>query len=365
MISFRNLRKDYVFIIALLLFIILSILFPSLISKYPYFVDWGTLLTLSALFLITTAIMDSHYLEIISIKIIKKIESERNLALIFVFLAFALSMFITNDVTLLIIVPLTLALQSYVKQDIKKMIIFEALAVNAGSALTPIGNPQNLYLWNLWGIGFGSFILRVYPVSIILLVILIIMVFLIFPSKHLEKIKIGGVKRVDKNLVAISIFLLGAMIVFMDMNLEFYAIPIIFGIYLAYRRRVYLHVDWILILIFLLFFIDFNAIGNIPMIREYFLNQSLSGVKLFTYSAIFSQFMSNVPAAIFLSNFTNDIKSLVYGVSVGGNGIIIASLANLIALRFVKDRKWSIEFHKYSVTYFLITFAIVFFLLYI
>ncbi len=361
----KKMSRDYVLIVSLVILIIISIFAPYLVSQYPYFVDWKTLLTLAALFLITTAMMDSQYLKITALKLIEKIENERKLALALTSFSFVLSMFITNDVTLLLLVPLTLSLQSYVKQDIKKMIIFEALAVNAGSALTPIGNPQNLYLWNLWGVDFGAFILYLLPVVLVLLIILLFLVFLIFPSKHLQKFEIKNVENGDKKLAWLSLILLIFMIIFMDLNLEFYAIPIIFIVYILYRRDVYLHVDWLLLLIFFLFFIDFNAIGNLPAVRNFFLNQNISGPKAFAYGALISQFISNVPAAILLSNFTNDIQSLVYGVSVGGNGIIIASLANLIALRFVKDKKWTIEFHKYSIAYFIITFIIILFLLYV
>jgi Na+/H+ antiporter NhaD/arsenite permease-like protein len=80
---------------------------------------------------------------------------------------------------------------------------------------------------------------------------------------------------------------------------------------------------------------------------------------VFVYSAVFSQFMSNVPAAILVSQFTSNYPLLLYGVSVGGNGTLIASLANLIALRFLRGRKAILEFHKYSIPYFVISFTVV------
>jgi len=361
--NLRSLREDYVLLASLILLLIITLASPNLIVSYPSFINWETLLTLAALFLITTAIKDSQYLDILASRIIKRTKKERNLALILILLAFILSMVITNDVTLLVLVPLTLSLQKYIARDIKKMIIFEAIAVNAGSALTPIGNPQNLYLWQVWNVGFYEFVYLLLPLALLMLALLLLLAFLSFPAKQMEKVEISESWEEKKVLAVISIVLLLLLIGLMDLHMELYIIPIVFLIYLVLNRRVYLHVDWTLLLIFLLFFLDFNAMAQLPIIKDFLTSQNIHGVSAFAYGAIFSQFMSNVPAAIFLSNFTTDFKALVYGVSVGGNGTIIASLANLIALRMVKDKKLFIEFHKYSLLYFAISFIIVFLLL--
>ncbi len=355
----ENLRDNYVLLASLILLLIITILAPYLVPQYPYFINWNTILTLAALFLITTAMRDSQYLDITASKAIKRIRKERNLAIMLIFLAFFLSMVITNDVALLILVPLTLSLQKYIAKDIKMMIIFEVLAVNAGSALTPIGNPQNLYLWQIWGIGFYQFMYILFPLTIGMLLILLLFAMFAFPSKCMEKIEIENPKNGNKNLALLSIALLVILIIFMDLRIELYIIPVIFIVYALYGRKTYLHVDWLLLLTFVLFFIDFNALGNLPLITDFLSYQNINGSTAFAYGAIFSQFISNVPAAILLGNFTQDMKMLVYGVSVGGNGTIIASLANLIALRFVRDKKWTWEFHKYSLAYFAVTFLLV------
>ena len=355
----RRLREDYVLLASLILLLIITIFAPNLIPKYPSFINWSTILTLAALFLITTAVKDSAYMDIVAARVVEKVKMERAMAVILTTLAFFLSMIITNDVALLVLVPFTLSLQKYIAKDIKKMIIFEAIAVNAGSSLTPIGNPQNLYLWHMWDIGFYEFVVYLLPLSIILLIILLIFVFVSFPKKSMEKMEIALITEKDKPLLIISLILLVMLITFMDLGVELYLIPIVFLAYLIYGRRVFMHVDWSLLLIFLLFFIDFNALGHIPAIENFLNSQNIDGTSAFLYGALFSQFMSNVPAAVLLGNFTTDFKALVYGVSVGGNGTIIASLANLIALRFVKDRKWLVEFHKYSILYFVLTFLIV------
>ncbi|AGB05154.1 Na+/H+ antiporter NhaD-like permease [Aciduliprofundum sp. MAR08-339] len=357
--EFKSLKKDYTLIASLLLLLIITLIAPNLISQYPYFINWNTWLTLAALFLITTTMRDSGYLDIVASKMIGKVKKERNLAVILIIISFFLSMIVTNDVTLLVLVPLTLSLQKYIAKDIRKMIIFEALAVNAGSALTPIGNPQNLYLWQIWGVGFLEFIYYLLPLSTLMLVVLLIFAFFSFPTKCMKKLNVQELWEKDRSLGIISISLLILLVVFMDLRLEMYLIPLVFLVYLIYGKKSYMHVDWALLIIFLLFFIDFNALGHISIINNFLSAQKMSGVNAFLYGALFSQFMSNVPSAILLGNFTTDFKELIYGVNIGGNGTIIASLANLIALRFVKDRRWMLQFHKYSLPYFIITLLIV------
>ena len=357
--SFQNLKRDYILLSSLLLLAIITLVYPSLISHYSEFIDWKTIAILASLFLITTAMKDSGYLDYVAARVIKRIRGERNLAFALVILAFLLSMIVTNDVTLLVLVPFTLSLQKYLARDIKKIIIFETIGVNVGSALTPIGNPQNIYIWSLWKVSFFQFIFVLLPLVGILLLILLIFLYIIFPKRCLDKIDVK--ERVEKNTVmaTISLIFLFLLIVVMHLDIFWYFLPVIFISYIIYGRKTYLHVDWALILIFILFFLDFNALGHIPSVENFLSSRDLSGLSAFTYGALFSQFMSNVPATILLSNFTTDFKALVYGVSVGGNGIIIASLANLIALRFVRDRKWIWEFHKYSIAYFLLSFGVV------
>ncbi len=357
--ALQRLKENNIILASIILLLIITLLAPNLVPSYPYFIDWKTILALATLFLITTAIRDSGYLDFLAMKIIGKVKGERELAIIFTLLAFLLSMVITNDVTLLVLVPLTLSLQKHVAKDIKKIIIFEAMAVNAGSALTPIGNPQNLYLWHLWDIGFLNFVAYLLPISLLMLLLLLIFLFFTFPKKCMGKMEASGNLEKDMIMVVISILLLIIFVISIDMGFELYIIPLVFIIYLIYGRQVYRHVDWPLLLLFILLFLDFNALGHIPFIEEFLSSRNLSGVSTFIYASLFSQFMSNVPAAVLLGNFTKDMKSLVYGVSVGGNGTIIASLANLIALRYVKDKKWVLDFHKYSIAYFLASFAIV------
>ncbi len=364
---FAYMLREKALVLSVVLLFILSVSVPQMIPLYPSFVDWHTLEIFAVLFLITGGLKDSGYLNLCASKMISRIESERSLALILIFLSFGLSMVITNDVTLLVIVPLTLHLQKYIYdlQNIRKMIIFEILAVNTGSALTPIGNPQNIYLWSLWGVGFIGFMVNLLPMVSIMLFILIFFAILIFPKKNMSKIEMTEHSQCDVILGAFSVLSLGALIMSMDLDINiFYVLIVCFIFYSLYRPKVIKDVDWGILLLLLLLFIDFNGISQIPVIRGFLQSQNYNPSNAFLLAALLSQFMSNVPAVVLLSNFTTDYKALVYGANVGGNGFILASLANLIAIRLVGDKKMLLDFHKYSFLYFMLTTVLIFFLLF-
>lgn len=123
----------------------------------PAAIDWRTIITLSGLMMLTKGVELSGYFDVLGRKMVRRFATERKLALFMVFSAALLSTFLTNDVALFIVVPLTLTLRKLCEIPVTRLIIFEALAVNAGSLLTPIGNPQNILLWGRSGLSFTAF----------------------------------------------------------------------------------------------------------------------------------------------------------------------------------------------------------------
>ena len=189
----RFLRKTILFLknnIFLVSLIVISIGLATYLSqpfgKFSSFVDWDTIITLSSLLLITMGIKESGGFFLLAYQISGHIKNERLLALFLVFISAILSMFLTNDIALFIIVPLTLSLQDISDNDYSKMVVFEAIAVNVGSSLTPIGNPQNIFLWNKWGISFFDFIKELAPLILLLSVLLFIFTYFSFPSKQIK-----------------------------------------------------------------------------------------------------------------------------------------------------------------------------------
>src|ERR1035437_2103568 len=180
------LKQEAVLFVLLILFIFLTAFMPGYMSQYPDFVGWKTIITLLALIITVTGIKESGYLEKIAGQMLVNIHDERSLALVLVFPSIVLSAFLTNDIALFIVVPLTLCIHSILNKDPVKIVIFEALAVNAGSSLTPIGNPQNIFLWNKWGISFASFIIKMLPLVLLMVVVLSVFIIIVFKKNRLK-----------------------------------------------------------------------------------------------------------------------------------------------------------------------------------
>ncbi len=333
------------------------------VGKFPSYIEWNTIYTLAGLLVITMGIKESGFFHVMAYHLSGKIRRERYLALFLVFLAAFLSSFLTNDIALFIIVPLTLGFQDVLQKDYSRIIIFEALAVNAGSALTPIGNPQNIFLWHRWDISFLSFVKEMAPLVLILMVWLFLFVIIVFRS---VKIKAnhryaGGA---DKKLFYLSLLLLASFIFFIEIDYGAWFLPAIFILYLFYSPKVLTGADWTLLFLFVFIFIDIDLFCQIPAIARFFSQPALQDPgRLFLTGTLGSQLLSNVPATVLLSHYTTNFKVLAYAVNTGGNGLMIASFANLIALRFISNRKKYCRFHFYSLVFFLITLMSVWFLL--
>ena len=361
-------REETVLLLLLALFIILTAVIPGHIHEYHEFIDWKTIITLLCLIITATGIKESGYLEKAAKRILGCIHNERTLAFFMVYLSAALSTFLTNDITLFIVVPLTLGMQRILKNDLMKVVIFEAIAVNAGSTLTPIGNPQNIFLWHNWGNTFASYMFNMLLPSAVMASVLAVFIMIFFRSSRLvfnTENEIFCVKNpgidTKKNLGFISFGLMAVFIVALQFRWYFYMLPVIIFFFLVYERKVLARVDWLLILAFAFMFIDFALIARAkPVLDVLRLIDMSNAVNVYLSSALISQFISNVPGAIFMSRFSNNWETIAYGVNIAGNGTIIGSLANIIAIRLLKPKGPDIwlTFHFYSIPFFIITGAV-------
>ncbi len=363
---------EFLLCLFVILLVILSCFEPDKIRQYPFFVDWNTIAALTGLLIITTGFKQSGYFDLFAKRMLSRLKTERKIAFFLILFSAILSCFVTNDIALFIVVPLTLSLRKLTGNDVSKIVIFEAIAVNAGSALTPIGNPQNLYLWHRWNISFFSFIAFLFPAVICLLLILFFFVFVAFPNTKITNVFVNSSNKskddkkdiakaddninVRKTLFSVSFVALIVYVISLELDFANLLLPVICIFYLFFYRRILLNVDWLLLFMFIIMFIDFHLIANIP-----FVNMAIEQINMqssrdvFLFSGAISQLISNVPASIFVSKFSDNWLAIAYGVNVGGNGIVIASLANVIALRMLKNKKAWLTFHKYSIPYFLIT----------
>ena len=264
-----------------------------------------------------------------------------------------ISMFVTNDIALLMMVPLTLVMDIKHKDII---VIFEAIAANAGSALLPSGNPQNMFIYWFYNLKLSDFVGHIYYFSLISMLILFLFLLFIKPSSSSE-IKTKSVEGHYAAYMALLVVMLGVVLKL---------IPIYFGafvlLYVVIFDRKSLKVDYFLLGIFFMFF---GFTDNLQHLIHIFVHTK-EGV--FISSAIISQFISNVPAALLISDFTDKWQSLLWGVSVGGYGNLIGSLANLIAYRIyvtkVKDSNtFLFKFIAVGYVFFFFMFAVYLFIL--
>jgi len=338
----------------LLVIAALGLLLTSLyLRRWPAYSrsDLEVLYILWMLFIITTGLQRHGVLD----RFAARIERGRWLAAKLVVVTFLFSMLVTNDVALLTIVPLTMLLHVEGKAW---LVILEALAANAGSALSPFGNPQNLFIYWHYGIPFPDFVREIAPFSIVFLVFLSLGA-LAFREKG-QPTPAGELRPLSPS----AYFYLGALALFTLVILR--VLPLYAGLaivaYVLFLDRGSLRVDYALLATFACFF------GFTDNLRTLLTGVLAHPHHTFLLAALLSQLISNVPAALLLADFAEHWRSLLWGVSVGGFGNLIASLANLIAYRlYVRQerqgaRGFLIRFHIVGYLAFLVG-AILYFLI--
>lgn len=347
--------KEPVLSILLAALIALQCLRPRAWSALPGLIDWTTVLTLAGLLMLTKAIELSGFLMWLAHRVVHRVRSERALACLLVGLAAALSMLVTNDVALFVVVPLVLSLRKLTPLPVKRLAIFAALAVNAGSILTPLGNPQNLFLWQASGVSFSRFVWALAPLTAVLMAMLYGLTAVAFRSKRLDFSRDAPTQPVDRAYAGVAAVLFVAFVLLADSHHAGIGLAGVALGLLIWRPDAVLKIDWPLLLIFALMFIVLRSVAALPWIREAIGHIGL-GTPLRAYAAgmVLSQGISNVPAAIMLAEFTKEWRALAFGVSVGGFGVAIGSLANLIAVRLAKERGVWFAFHLVSIPFWII-----------
>ncbi|EPY5885608.1 anion transporter [Escherichia coli] len=322
----RTLQGDRFFQLLILVGIGLSFFVPFAPKSWPAAIDWHTIITLSGLMLLTKGVELSGYFDVLGRKMVRRFATERRLAMFMVLAAALLSTFLTNDVALFIVVPLTITLKRLCEIPVNRLIIFEALAVNAGSLLTPIGNPQNILIWGRSGLSFAGFIAQMAPLAGAMMLTLLLLCWCCFPGKALQYHT--GVQTAEwKPRLVWSC--LGLYIVFLTA--------------LEFKQEL-----WGLVIVAM--FIDVHLLTQLPALQGVLGNVShLSEPGLWLTAIGLSQVISNVPSTILLLNYVPPSLLLVWAVNVGGFGLLPGSLANLIALRMANDRRIWWRFHLYSI----------------
>ncbi|TAL56017.1 MAG: citrate transporter [Pandoraea sp.] len=350
------LRRDPVLTVLLLALVVLQTGWPRPWASLPGLVDWQTILTLTGLLWLTKAVELSGFLDWLAQRLVSRLRNERMLALLMVGFAAGLATVLTNDVALFVVVPLALSLARIAPLRVERLIVFLALAVNAGSTLTPLGNPQNLFLWQASGTSFALFVAWMAPLAAGLMLLLLALTAVAFDARPLHLSERGARHGVAWRHFALLAALFAAFIVLTDHHQVVWACALAAAGCLALQRRALRAIDWLLLLIFVLMFVVLRLLAGLPEVHAQLARIDLSVVShVYWSAALVSQVISNVPAAILLAEYSHQWRALAYGVSVGGFGFAVGSLANLIALRMAGTTRIWWKFHMVSIPFFIAT----------
>ncbi|MBN2853241.1 MAG: citrate transporter [Clostridia bacterium] len=351
---------DKVLIIAFTMALLSSFLIPFSLSHIR-FIDVKVIILLFSLMAVVAGLWDTGIFTHISYYLINKAGSVRLLSLILIMICFFISMFVTNDVSLIMIVPLTITIfQVLNKKTLIYVIVLETAAANLGSMATPFGNPQNLYLYSFYQMSYMSFFRVVLP-YVVLSLLIMVMLTLFIKDDAINVVFKGELKEIEKkNVILFSLlFMMCVLTVFGVINYYICLLSVLI-IILIFNRSVLKKVDYGLLLTFMCFFIFVGNLNEISFIRT-LLTQLINKNVLFS-SIITSQVISNVPGAVMLSKFTGNSDLLLIGVNIGGLGTLIASLASLISFKFyIKTANSDIK--KYIIVFSLVNFSILILLL--
>lgn len=355
-------QKETVCCIAFLLAVIsMCFVIPS--KNYISYIDFRVLALLFCLMAVVRGFSSIGVFTRLGTMLLTHVHSLRMLSALFIFLCFFFSMLITNDVALITFVPFTILVLSMAEQKkfLIPVIVLETIAANLGSMLTPLGNPQNLYLYTISGLSIGAFVRIMLPYSFVSAILLLI--FILFLPKDTVSTATAANTANSTNTVTASntsnviceavkarknprilfafyliLFLLCLLTVLHILPYQILFFLVLTG-FLLLDYRVLKDVDYFLLLTFLCFFIFIGNMKQISLVHELISKLLVHHEVLMGIGA--SQIISNVPAAILLSGFTDDYSALLIGVNLGGLGTLIASLASLISFKFYTNSEGS------------------------
>lgn len=345
---FQFIKKEAVLCIALVLAVVSAFIIPP-DKEYAGYIDFRTLAILFCLMSVMAGLQKLGVFRWIAQGLLGRVKSPRSLVLILMLLCFCSSMLITNDVALITFVPFTFAVLGMMDEKQRQRLVLpvvamQTIAANLGSMLTPIGNPQNLYLYGRAGISIGRFLILMLPYAVFSLILLV--------GWSLVQ---GGTGRRDQDftvgefsgqetdfqrsravMCSLSVYL---ALFFLCILVVAHILPwqavlgIVLATVLVMDRKILAKVDYSLLLTFAGFFVFIGNVGRIPVFRN-FLQEIVVGREVYTAIAA-SQAISNVPAALLLAGFTENYEQLIVGVNLGGLGTLIASMASLISYKYV------------------------------
>ncbi|MCM1082890.1 MAG: SLC13 family permease [Clostridium sp.] len=325
-------KKETILCVSLLL-AATSAFFVRPDNEYINYVDWHTLMLLFSLMAVMAGLQRLGVFRKIGVTLLSHTKNTRQLALILVFLPFFFSMLITNDVALITFVPFALIVLTLANMEslLVPIVILQTIAANLGSMLTPMGNPQNLYLFSQSQMSLADFITLMLPYTTIAALCLFIINFL-FKKKRIAVPDMKSDAAIPRALFFMYLILFSLCLLcvldIIDVRL-LAAIIIIFLI--VFDRKIFASIDYSLLGTFIGFFIFIGNMGRLPQFHN-FIERLIIGNEA-PVAILSSQLISNVPSALLLSGFTDNWSALIIGTNLGGLGTLIASMASLISYK--------------------------------
>ena len=302
-------------------------------AAYLNYIDWRVLTLLFCLMAVVAGLQECGVFAVLAQRLLAGERRMRFVTLALVLLPFFVSMLVTNDVALITFVPFAVLVLGLIgrMERLIYIVVLQTIAANLGSMATPVGNPQNLYIYANYELSAGQFFSAMAPLTIISLVGLVIASLCVKP----EGIRVTFAEKAEIRspghlLLMTLLFVLCLLSVFRV--LPYLALlPVVLAGMLIFERGLFRKVDYGLLATFFCFFLFAGNVGACGPVREVLTQIMEQNTAL--ASGVSSQIISNVPAAVLLSGFTTDWHGLLLGTNIGGLGTPIASLASLISMK--------------------------------
>ena len=337
-------KKEVVLSVAIVCTIV-TCFFVPFDKEYLGYFEWKTLIALFCMLAVVAGLKNTNVFELISKKLIGLFHTRRAVIYALVYGTFFFDMIVANDMSLITFLPLTYIVLHSTNNDkyLAFTFIMQTIAANMGGMITPYGNPQNLYLFSRYNIPtlefFGVLLIQSVTVALLLFVGCLFI-------KN-EKLELANKNEFEIDRKKLSIY--AVLFVFVILSI-FRVVPhwvtliLVIAAVLLFDIKRFKYVDYALLATFCVFFIFSGNIARIDAIKD--LIASIVEKNTLIAGIVSCQFISNVPTAIFLSNFTENYRELLVSVNIGSLGIIISSLASLITLKeFLKHQPT--KFKKY------------------
>ncbi|MBE5798811.1 MAG: citrate transporter [Clostridiales bacterium] len=300
-------------------------------AAYADYVDTHVLMLLFALMAVVAGLKRCGLMDRICDALLSRAGSVRMLGTALSLACFFSAMLVTNDVALITFVPLTTALLAAKPQQLILTVTIETIAANLGSMATPIGNPQNLYLYAHYAMPMGSFLRAVGPLTLASLALVLFACLLLSREAIAVKREESGSAIDRKALIVHGVQFAVCLLSVLGVMPKWVSFVFVLATMLVYDRTLLFQVDYALLATFVCFFVFVGNLGRVEAVSA-LLGRVIAGREM-EVGILASQVISNVPAALMLSGFTGDAYALMRGVDLGGLGTLVASLASLISFK--------------------------------